>query len=495
MMAVMALGVRRVVVVCLVVMTGLLAAGSASAATPVKISPRIIGGGDVAISDAPWQVALVDHLGDPFYTQFCGGVIISERRIITAAHCLDREAPEGVVDEPGTVDVVAGITDLSAPEDPSVQRVEIEGWTPMPVFSFTSNVPRGDVAVATLKAPLDLSGPDVQPAALVGADQRTPPGTTVRVSGWGLTETDPEPVFPDILQAVDLLTVSDQSCATRWGSRLDFATMLCAVAPGKDSCDGDSGGPLSLTDGTLVGLVSFGANKCADANATPGIYTELADPAIAAFIRAPQPLTTPTLVGTAKSGEVLVCQPGSWASTVAGSPAIDFSFVTTDGVTLRDWSQDASYTLGAGDAGRSVMCAERATDPSGSTVAQSPASAAVVGPPAPPTPPAVVPVPKPVDTAAPRTTFVSIRCKARRCVVRLRVADRGTPLSGVKRVRVTVLPGRGAVKTVTAKKIAQGIYEARFTRVARGPTWFSAAALDVAGNRSPEPAIKRARVK
>ena len=502
-MALMALGVRRVVVVCLVVVTGLLAAGSASAATPVKVSPRIIGGGDASITDVPWQVALVDHQGSALFTQFCGGVIVSARRIITAAHCLDRAAPANVVDPAGSTDVVAGITDLSTPGDPSVQRVQIEAWTPMPSFDYASEVPGGgDAAVATLKAPgLDLSGPDVQPAALIGAGELTPPDTPVRVSGWGLTAQDP-PEFPDVLQSVDLFTVSDEDCANALGSAIDAPTMLCAGDLGKDSCDGDSGGPLSLMNGTLVGLVSFGSDPCADPDGTPGVYTELAEPSIAAFIRAPQPLTLPTLAGTAKAGEVLVCQPGSWASTVAGAPGIEFSFATSDGVMLRDWSLDATYTLSAADAGRRVVCAERATDPSGSTVAKSQASDAVVGPPAPtpapasPAAPAPTPaVTKPVDTAYPRTTFLSIRCKARRCVVRLRVADRGTPLSGVKRVRVTVLPVRGPVRTVTAKKLAHGIYEARFTRVARGAAWFSVAALDVAGNRSPEPAIKRARVK
>ena len=79
--------------------------------------------------------------------------------------------------------------------------------------------------------------------------------------------------------------------------------------------------------------------------------------------------------------------------------------------------------------------------------------------------------------------------------MRVRVADRGTPVSGVKTVRITVLPVRGRTRTITAKRIAHGIYEARFTRVARGTAWFTVATRDVAGNRSPQPAIRRARVR
>ena len=303
--------------------------------------------------------------------------------------------------------------------------------------------------------------------------------------------------------------MSDPDCQAFFpDDPFDPATMLCAIAPGKDSCSGDSGGPLNLLDGTLIGLVSWGPQTMCGPDGSPGVYTELAEPGIAAFIRAPQSLTAPTLTGTAKSGEQLTCQPGTWASIVAGVPAIDFSFVTSDGLTLRDWSPDATYTVGDGDTGRRVVCVERVTDASGASTAKSAASAVVIGPPVTPTPaqpgtttpPATTPTPtppatKPVDTVAPRTTFLSISCRARRCTVRVRVADRGTPRSGVKAVRITVLPVRGAVRTVTAKRIASGIYQARFTRVARGAAWFTVATRDVAGNRSPQPSIRRARVR
>jgi len=503
----MALGARRLLVACLVVAAALVAASSASASAAV--SPRIIGGEAIPITDAPWQVAIVKHsTASAYYGQFCGGVIVDARRIITAAHCLDANG-DGLADPGITRDVVAGMTDLTSSAGLPAQRVQIEAWAAMPGFDLASNAPGPhDAAVATLEAPgLDLSGPEVQPAALVGAGELTPSGTSVSVSGWGATTTDPNNPnpYPDVLQAVVIKTVSDPDCASYFpGGPFDPATMLCAIAPGKDSCSGDSGGPLNLLDGTLIGLVSWGPQECAAADGSPGVYTELAEPSIAAFIRAPQSIAAPVLTGTAKSGAQLTCQPGSWASIAAGSPSIDFSFATSEGVALRDWSPDATYTLSDADAGRHVVCTERARDASGEATSTSAASAAVVGPPAPaavtPTPtPAPTPTPKPatkpVDTVAPRTTFISIRCRARRCVVRVRVADRGTPVSGVKTVRITALPTRGAVRTVTARRIAAGIYQARFSRVARGSAWFTVATRDIAGNRSAQPAIRHARVR
>ncbi len=523
MMRLMALGVRRVVVVCLVVVTGLLAAVPAAGAA---VSPRIYGGGIVPIASYPWQVAIVQHNDPNAYTgQFCGGVIVDAMHVITAAHCLDRNG-NGVPEAGNTRDVVAGMTDLSGPTGSPAQRVQIATWGGMPQYDFASSSPSAyDAALATLVPPgLDTLSPGVRPAVLIGAGVLTPPGESVRVSGWGETDAG---TYPTSLYATDLLTVSDNDCQTFYPDEFSAtlnpaarATMLCAIAPGKDSCVGDSGGPLTGEDGTLLGLVSWGAEVCASPSGDPGVYTELAEPTIASFIRdfdpvvagleytPPQSTAPPALSGTAKYGETLTCQPGRWTSTAFGEPEVEFAFRATDGLTLRSWSDSVTYTLTVADAGKQVQCVERARDASGASVSFSTPSDAVAGPPvvAPPDPtpplgpspapaPALKSAPKPVDTVAPRTTFFSIRCKARRCTVRVKVSDRGKPVSGVKTVRITVLPARGTARTVTARRTKGGIYQTRFSRVARGTAWFLVATRDVAGNRSTQLTIRHARVR
>ena len=116
-----------------------------------------------------------------------------------------------------------------------------------------------------------------QPAVLVGCGDLTPAGAALSVSGWG----GPPTARPPELRAV---ACSPSLTATRTASRTTRRTSTarrCSARsrPGKDSCSGDSGGPLTPSDGTLIGLVSWGLRTRARARTgRPGVYTELAEP-------------------------------------------------------------------------------------------------------------------------------------------------------------------------------------------------------------------------
>jgi secreted trypsin-like serine protease len=129
----------------------------------------------------------------------------------------------------------------------------------------------------------------VTPIALAepGDQSLEQPGTRLKVIGWG--DTVPQPNsgddhgFPDWLQEVQIPVQPDQTCEGSF-AEYDGSVMICAGEPGRDSCFGDSGGPLfSTVNGVhrLVGIVSFGAG-CG--SATPGAYTEVNAESIASFI-------------------------------------------------------------------------------------------------------------------------------------------------------------------------------------------------------------------
>jgi trypsin len=109
------------------------------------------------------------------------------------------------------------------------------------------------------------------------ADLSPPAGTTVSAAGWGETR-EHGATSPDHLRSVTLKIGTISACR-RGNSVLGeyFApSMMCASKPGRDTCSGDSGGPLIASHRgrtTLVGITSFGYG-CAQA-AHPGVYTRV----------------------------------------------------------------------------------------------------------------------------------------------------------------------------------------------------------------------------
>lgn len=81
----------------------------------------------------------------------------------------------------------------------------------------------------------------------------------------------------NVLRAVILFVSNQRQCHLKYLADGGVTTrMVCAFAMDKDACSGDSGGPVRrLSDGKLVGLVSFGpGNLCADPE-YPGVYTRI----------------------------------------------------------------------------------------------------------------------------------------------------------------------------------------------------------------------------
>jgi hypothetical protein len=137
------------------------------------------------------------------------------------------------------------------------------------------------------------------------------------------------------LQQVGVGLVSDAQCSEDYkdlpfyGDRYQPTVELCAgdtVAGGHDACQGDQRGPLvnrnapGADDDGFVGIVSWGIG-CGEA-AYPGVYSEVADPGIRAFVSGfPMPRagerSAPTLSGAAAIGQRLTRSPGVWTARPA----------------------------------------------------------------------------------------------------------------------------------------------------------------------------------
>jgi len=222
---------------------------------------RIIGGEEAGVKDAPWQVSLRNFLGG--ISHFCGGTIISEEWVLTAAHCMDGLSIF-------QYDVMAGQHNIHLPDIHEEMRL-IKKAIIHP--NYTWNDKEFDIGLLQVASPFAFSD-YIQPIELNDVKELAA-DTVCEATGWGVTEEGGMFLAAN-LQKVSLPVVSDEDCFMIYGG-LMRENMICAGEEGKDSCSGDSGGPLVCpVDGQskLTGVTSWGQG-CGRPD-KPGAYTEVA---------------------------------------------------------------------------------------------------------------------------------------------------------------------------------------------------------------------------
>ncbi|XP_061722607.1 trypsin 5G1-like isoform X2 [Cydia pomonella] len=198
----------------------------------------IYGGKKISIKEVPFMAALYIPKNNN-RTYFCGGTIISDRFILTAAHCLRNS----VIPLSGWVYV--GTDSLK-----NANRVVIK---PEKKFCHEEYDPIddiNDICLLKLKDPLHF-GSNVNRATLPYERYELEEGTLVNLTGWGYTEHSHE--LQDALRLVTV-PISTEECR---GQR---KTIICTGFQGHTSCHGDSGGPLTYGR-VLIGVVSGGIKR------------------------------------------------------------------------------------------------------------------------------------------------------------------------------------------------------------------------------------------
>ncbi|XP_043283176.1 transmembrane protease serine 9-like [Venturia canescens] len=230
----------------LILLASVLAAGFAGS-DAAGLPGRIVGGRDAPEGRFPYQVSLQKS------SHFCGGSILNERWILTAAHCLVRQSAS-------QIHVVAGTNSLTIGGD--YYQAELL----VPHKLYNPLLLANDVGLIRVDRDIEFND-KVQPIKLPTSDS-TKDGDTVTLSGWGRIRVNGP--IPDDLQEINLKVLSHFSCKrVHWIVTRKHICTLTKV--GEGACNGDSGGPLVAGD-SQVGIVSFG-RPCA--KGYPDVYTRV----------------------------------------------------------------------------------------------------------------------------------------------------------------------------------------------------------------------------
>lgn len=261
----------------------------------VDAGAKVIGGELAAEGAWPWQVALM-VAGAPVSSdsQFCGGSLVLETWVLTAAHCVHMQNRDGVYGDlwPQDIAVLAGTNHL-APGQGDV--IPVEAIFRHPSYSGTQF--DFDIALIKLARPPMVPFQTVEVPDAEFGDLLNQQGVTTIVTGWGLQEgampsaelrqAQIQVLDRDLCNnammearaadaaggfsyAAQTLGLAEQDAYAVWDDLIARApkpvseNMICSgtFEGGKTSCSGDSGGPLvvPLDDGSYIqaGIVSWG---------------------------------------------------------------------------------------------------------------------------------------------------------------------------------------------------------------------------------------------
>ncbi|KAK3098242.1 hypothetical protein FSP39_017537 [Pinctada imbricata] len=221
---------------------------------------RVVGGDPAVEGEWPWQVSFGDVGGG----HFCGGTLISNQWIISAAHCFERKVPEDVT-------VILGEHHQEF-ESGNEKFAKIDKVIMHPDYSRVHGLPN-DIALVKLTSPVDISGHYVRTACTPSEVGVFNEQDICYISGWGYTQGTGDNVY---LRHLQIEITSLNSCNTSWNGVITNK-QICLGTGTEGACQGDSGGPLVCLRNNqyvLAGATSWGSLTCT-ADGFPNVYTDI----------------------------------------------------------------------------------------------------------------------------------------------------------------------------------------------------------------------------
>ncbi|XP_053621226.1 trypsin CFT-1 [Plodia interpunctella] len=219
---------------------------------PYPNAQRIVGGTVTDISQWPEMAALLFSWGTTGHRQSCGGTILNQRSILSAAHCFVGHAT-------ARWQVRLGSTNANSGGSVFTTQQLINH----PQYNSPARYDN-DVAILRVVGTINY-GNNIRAGSIAGANYNLGDNQVVWATGWGTTSAGGS--LSEQLRQVQIWAVNQNTCRTRYASAGWTITdnMLCSGwldVGGRDQCQGDSGGPL-FHNRIVVGVCSWGLG-CAD---------------------------------------------------------------------------------------------------------------------------------------------------------------------------------------------------------------------------------------
>ncbi|XP_056614618.1 mast cell protease 1A-like [Triplophysa dalaica] len=211
------------------------------------VNVGIVNGTEAKAHSRPYMVSVQRNK-----QHMCGGFLVSEQFVITAAHCF----------KDFKMTVVVGAHDHRHGSD----HIAVKFFHIHPGYDSKALI--NDIMILQLNG-TTKNRKNAKPISIPNKEQDIKAKSKCSVAGWGATTSNGSGT--DRLMEVDVTVIDTKACQKKWNER--SSRIVCALSPG-GFCQGDSGGPL-VCNGTAVGVVSFYEKNNCDKPTRPNVYTKI----------------------------------------------------------------------------------------------------------------------------------------------------------------------------------------------------------------------------